>query len=93
MFWVFDMAKEVANIVCVGRAGNYIYVPRAKPLGRELPIGENFTCAAPRTLCGRRQSCPDKKSMEAGRYLSQLFFCLESRSILPKRVTLSYRED
>lgn len=88
MFWVFDMAKEVANIVCVGRAGNYIYVPRAKSLGWELPIGENFTCAAPRTLCGRRESCPDKKSMEAGRYLSQLLFCLESRSILPERVKL-----
>lgn len=88
MCWVFDMAKEVANIVCVGRAGNYIYVPRAKPLGWELPIGEKFTCAAPRTLCGRRQSCPDKKSMEAGGYLSQLLFCLQSRSILPERVKL-----
>lgn len=42
MFWVFDMAKEVANIVCVGRAGNYIYVPHAKSLARwELPTGEN----------------------------------------------------
>lgn len=88
MFWVFDMAKEVADIVCVGRAGNYIYVPRAKSLGWELPTGEN-SLALHRGRCvedGR--GCPDKKSIETGRYLSQLFFCLESRSILPKRVTL-----